>query len=167
MDELTPNPIFDAAAEAHQAGRFAVGSLWWISEQIWRHAGALSSKWGASDSMSHPGIFVSQPYGTDLPFIRIHVGRSPKPYRDHPNDIILELRPRQFPGKKTKFAGRDGFIGQVRLSRLLKGEHPWNPRKPRDQNWLYPNLEVPAIDPPQLATLLAWVASTTSSPPDV
>lgn len=135
---------------------FPVGSLWWISEQIWRSSSSIVNRTWQSGSRSHPGTFLATSHPEGSPFLTIHAGRTPKLEHEHRNDIIIELRPRTFPGKFTKFGGNRGFIGQISKGRLLKSRLPNDQQLSACESWLHPNQEVPSLHPPDHHKLLQW-----------
>jgi hypothetical protein len=164
MDKLNPDDLLDAVATAHRASVFSVGSLWWISENIWRNAQRVNSDEWRTDKRSHPGTFLPSPHSFEVPQgrIPIHAGRSPRQGYEAETDIIVTLNPTANPGKKTKFAGKRGFIGQIRRDRLL--EIQWDLHKPADQNWLHPNSELKTLNDTDRAKLIAWSQSILSFP---
>jgi hypothetical protein len=122
MEELKPDELLDAVAATYKFRRYAVGSLWWFSENIFRNAYRIESDSWNTNKVSHPGTFLISPRSYEFHSGRtlIHAGRTPKLGYENKRDIIVELNPTMNPGKLTKFAGRKGFIGQVRREDLLQ-----------------------------------------------
>jgi hypothetical protein len=160
MDSYPADPIFDLAVAEHQIRQIAPGSLWWVSEAIWRTAThSARNAWHSSGKLSHPCAILGSSGGCyDLNFVWLTPGRTPPKHVTCPegDEVFVEMRPQTRPGKITKFGGNRGFIGLYRLECLLDCIRSKMPQPPSVGRWLHRNHQVPQLHAYEFATLTAW-----------
>ena len=149
------------AALAYRASRYAFGSLWWVSEAVWRETQIAVGDVFVSTKDSHPATIVGSPLGQTLR-IYVHSGRTSRNPMEE-DGIIVEMKPGKLPTRYTKFAGKRAFIGQIHAECLLRWEDDDYTNRPAGECWLHRNHPLPNLVLEDQEDLQAWVDQIFSS----